>query len=326
MKTKNYMWLTFLSFIFLSVLSTNIFAEPFTFMTLGDMPYTLPKDFVRFERLINSINIEKPSFSVFVGDTKSGSTECTDKYLSKIDQYFNSFQQPLIYSIGDNEWTDCHRPKAGSYDPIERLNNLRMLEFKDQYSLGVNKLKLTRQSDVMPEFSKFVENSFWDKNNFLLVSLHLPGSNNNFGRTQDSDNEYIERNKANLAWIDHTFNLAIDKNMNGIIFLFQADMFYSKSLATDNTSGYKDTIHQFSINSERFKKPVLLVNGDSHRLIIDQPLRTQDRKHVLENVYRLQVMGDDQIQAVEIEVDSSRNAPFSFRPFIVPENDPNLPN
>ena len=96
-------------------------AEAFKFVALGDMPYSQPADFVRFERLIKVINSKKNAFSIFVGDTKSGDTPCSNEHVQKMTGYFNSFKSPLIYSIGDNEWTDCHRIMAGAYDHLDRL-------------------------------------------------------------------------------------------------------------------------------------------------------------------------------------------------------------
>ena len=294
--------------------------ESFQFIALGDMPYKLPDDYVRYERLITEINKAKPSFSVFVGDTKSGSTPCSDEYNQKIKGYFNQFSAPLIYSIGDNEWTDCHRPLAGSYDPIERLDSLRNTFFSARKSLGSQQINLTRQADVDPQHKKFVENSYWVKNQFLFVNVHIPGSNNNFERNEQAKAEYLERNQANLDWIQRAFDLASNKGYLGIIFCYQADMFYTPSQATNTDSGYRDTLHILSSNSQEFKKPVLLIHGDSHRLILDQPLRTVDQKDVLENVLRLELMGADQVQAVMIGVNPKSEQPFSFSPILLRQN------
>ena len=296
------------------------YGESIRFVALGDMPYSLPKDFVRYERLIKAINADKPAFSIFVGDTKSGETPCTDEYMEKTTGYFNSFDAPLIYSIGDNEWTDCHRTLAGSYDPIERLDRIRKTQFMDQRSFGKRRMALTRQSDVMPQFAKFVENSLWVKGKFVFVSLHIPGSNNNYERTPASTQEYLERNAANLAWIEYAFQLAQKKSAAGIVFAFQADMFYSPPGVVNNqNSGFVDTLNQFRSMAEKTTLPILLIHGDSHRLRIDQPLLDSNRR-VLENVYRLEVMGADEVQAVEVTVDDSKSSPFSFRPLLVPEN------
>ena len=296
------------------------YGESIRFVALGDMPYSLPKDFVRYERLIKAINADQPAFSIFVGDTKSGETPCTDEYMEKTTGYFNSFDAPLIYSIGDNEWTDCHRTLAGSYDPIERLDRIRKTQFVDQHSFGKRRMTLTRQSDVMPQFAKFVENSLWVKGKFVFVSLHIPGSNNNYERTPASTQEYLERNTANLAWIEYAFQLAQKKSAAGIVFAFQADMFYSPPGVVNNqNSGFVDTLNQFRSMAEKTTLPILLIHGDSHRLRIDQPLLDSSRR-VLENVYRLEVMGADEVQAVEVTVDDSKSSPFSFRPLLVPEN------
>jgi len=309
--------LVFLSLLFLAF---TAYGESIRFVALGDMPYSLPKDFVRYERLIKAINADKPAFSIFVGDTKSGETPCTDEYMEKTTGYFNSFDAPLIYSIGDNEWTDCHRTLAGSYDPIERLDRIRKTQFVDQHSFGKRRMTLTRQSDVMPQFAKFVENSLWVKGKFVFVSLHIPGSNNNYERTPASTQEYLERNTANLAWIEYAFQLAQKKSAAGIVFAFQADMFYSPPGVVNNqNSGFVDTLNQFRSMAEKTTLPILLIHGDSHRLRIDQPLLDSNRR-VLENVYRLEVMGADEVQAVEVTVDDSKSSPFSFRPLLVPEN------
>ena len=304
----------------LLVLAFGAHAESTRFIALGDMPYSLPKDLLRYERLIKAINTEKPAFSIFVGDTKSGDTPCSDEFMEKTTRYFNSFDAPLIYSIGDNEWTDCHRTLAGSYDPIERLERIRKTQFVDQNSFGKRRISLTRQADVMPQFAKFVENSLWVKGKFVFVSLHIPGSNNNYDRTPASTQEYLERNTANLAWIEYAFQLAQKKNSAGIVFAFQADMFYSPPGEVNSmNSGFVDTLNQFRSFAEKMTLPILLIHGDSHRLKIDQPL-LDSRRRVLENVYRLEVMGADEVQAVEVTVDDSKSSPFSFRPLLILDN------
>ncbi|QWD85970.1 hypothetical protein AOC19_03650 [Polynucleobacter asymbioticus] len=300
--------------------STAAIGQTFKFVALGDMPYSPPKDYQRFETLITEINRLKPSFSIFIGDTKSGSSLCSDEHNQITKSYFTSFKAPLIYSPGDNEWTDCHRPLAGAYDPLERLEALRTVFFNTNQSLGKNTIRLHRQADISSNYSKYVENAYWIKNNFLFVSVHIPGSNNNNEGTESAIKEYQERNQANLVWIDQAFNLATQRNLKGIIFAYQADMFYKPSQLTSSDSGYRDTLDRLISKSEIFNKPVLLIHGDSHRLKIDQPLYRQNQKKVLENVLRLQVMGADQVQAVEVQVNPAQEQPFSFRPIILKEN------
>ena len=295
-------------------------SEPFRFIALGDMPYNSINDETRYLNLINAINQSQPSFSLFVGDTKSSEAPCSDASTEKIATFFDRYEAPVIYSIGDNEWTDCHRSIAGSYDPIERLEKIRKRFFKSNQSLGKTTRTLVRQADLMSQFSLYVENSYWIYGQFLFVSLNIPGSNNDFERNLMAVNEYFKRNNANLAWIDHTFKVATEKKLAGIIFAFQADMFTGQIQSDDLANGYRDTLASLTNHAENFKKAVLLIHGDTHRLRIDQPLKTSDKKYVLENVIRVELMGEDEIQALEITVNAEQNSPFSFRPFIVKEN------
>ena len=58
----------------------------------------------------------------------------------------------------------------------------------------------------------------------------------------------------------------------------------------------------------------LIVHGDKHRLIIDQPLTISKSESLpLEMATRLQVMGAEQIDAIAITVDPATPALYSFR-------------
>jgi hypothetical protein len=304
------------AFSFVALAQTTSSA-PFRFVAFGDMPYTIPADYAKFERLIATINTAKPDFSVFVGDTKSGSSECSDANMQKILDYFGTFEQPLTYAIGDNEWTDCHREKAGKYDPLERLAKVRSMFFKDNKSFGKTNMPLERQADVSAH-KQMVENSRWVKNGVLFTSLHIVGSNNGFERNLESISEYFARDKANVEWINNSFEMATKNNAPAVVFAFQADMDFAQTNAYA-VSGYANTIAALRAGAIAFKKPVLLIHGDSHTLVIDNPLFTTDGKR-LENVTRLMVMGADQIQAVEVGVNPSSVGVFSFAPMIVREN------
>jgi hypothetical protein len=107
-------------FLSLMLLGGTAKAEALRFIALGDLPYRT-QDEGAYYSLIQEINRQRPQFSIFVGDTKSGGSPCSDAYLRKIYASFKRFDRPLIYTPGDNEWTDCHRLNAGAYDPVERL-------------------------------------------------------------------------------------------------------------------------------------------------------------------------------------------------------------
>jgi hypothetical protein len=75
------------------------------------------------DQTIKSMNRHDLDFTIFAGDTKNGSTLCTDQAIGQdIVDIFNRLKGTTLYSLGDNEWTDCHRTSNGSYDPLERLD------------------------------------------------------------------------------------------------------------------------------------------------------------------------------------------------------------
>ena len=302
-------------FLSLMLLGGIAKAEPLRFIALGDIPYR-PQDEEAYYALIQEINRQKPQLSIFVGDSKSGGSPCSDAYLRKIHASFNLFEAPLIYTPGDNEWTDCHRLNAGGYDPVERLQFIRALHFAEAKSQGKNPIALTRQSELQPQFSEFVENVYWISGKTLFATVHIVGSNNNFAQQA----EYVPRNRANLAWLETVFAAAKQNSIDHLVLAFQADMFYTSKSATSDQSGLRDSIFLINKKLAEWAKPALIIHGDSHRLIIDQPFMgaNTNGRRPLHQVYRVQVMGDQQVEAVEIAIDSSKHSPFSFRPVLLP--------
>ena len=135
-------------------------AAPFSVSLIGDLPYT-PVQEERFLDLIESVNQSDVAFVIHDGDLKGGGTECSDEAIVERKQLFETFEKPFIYVLGDNEWTDCHREKAGSYDALERLEFVRALFTDGDRSMAVPAIELERQSQ-MPEFSTYRENVLWD--------------------------------------------------------------------------------------------------------------------------------------------------------------------
>ncbi len=301
----------------LFALAATASAASFKFIALGDMPYKLPDDYARFEALIGEVNKLNPVFTVHVGDIKSGSTPCTDENFQKVKDEFGMFNGPLIYTPGDNEWTDCHREKAGKFDTLERLAKVRDMFFKQMgdKSFGKKPIVLTRQDKV-------IENSRWAQQGVVFATINVVGSNNGMERNTASTAEYFERNAANVEWIKATFAEAKAKNAPAVVVAFQADVFYGAPfLLTD--IGLRDTVNTLAAEAKAYGKPVLLIHGDSHVLIIDRPLTEAGANTgigqtiaspTLKNVTRLQVMGESDVGAVEVTVDTNTPGVFGFRP------------
>jgi hypothetical protein len=292
----------------------------FDFVVMGDMPYNT-KEVNReghFERLIAAINKLQPAFSIHIGDIKSGSTLCDDATFEKIKAYFMTFQQPLVYTPGDNEWTDCHRKSNGPFDPIERLAKIRSMFFPTAVSWGQQTLSVTRQSDVST-FTQMVENARWTTQNILFVTVHVVGSNNNLRQNREAALEFLDRNKANIAWINEAFAVAKRDGAQGIVLAMQANPDWRAKHGDGN--GFQDTVEALANNAAELGKPLLIVHGDTHTFGIDQPLRhPKDDKKILDNVVRLEVFGDAYTHAVRVLVNPQDPMLFAFQPLFIPEN------
>jgi hypothetical protein len=287
------------------------------------MPYTLPDDDAKFERLIGVVNAAKPAFTLHVGDFKSGSTPCSDELFTKALGQMQMFEGPLVYTPGDNEWTDCHREKAGKFDPLERLAKVRSMFFATPgQSLGKAPMTVETQSKTMPGFETYVENQRFEKNGVLFVLPHVVGSNNDFeAQNPKTAMEFFERDKANRAWIEDSFKKAVDTNAKAVVITIQADLYDTVSAegGVSRASGFGGTLKAIEAGAKAFgNKPVLLISGDVHELKYEQ-LRNVDMKPIT-GAWRLQLMGDSHVHAVRVTVDPSSPSVFGFMPIIVPEN------
>lgn len=290
-------------------------AEPFTFVAIGDVPYGKPEDvYGKYELLIAAINAANPAFTIHVGDIKSGSTECSDKMLGEQLAFLNSFASALVYTPGDNEWTDCYRANSGGFDPLERLAYLRTHFFPGPRSLGAAPIDLERQAELMPDAATFVENARFSRDGVLFVTAHVVGSNNNFEvRDPAAVAEYFARDAANVAWLKDSFAKAVGSNAPAIVVAIQADMFeFDFDEFDDETflrhSGFKNFGEALVKEAAAYGKPVLLVFGDSHIHRVFRPF-----PKTAGNIMAVEVYGDADYNAVEIMVDVEAPAVFAVR-------------
>jgi hypothetical protein len=277
----------------------------FSFVALGDLPYGSPeKAYGPYRALIERINQVGPDFSIHVGDFKSGSTLCSDEEFANQRAHFQRFKGAVVYTPGDNEWTDCHRGNNGAYEPLERLAALRKGFFKPDQSLGSQPMRVQSQAQRMPAFATYVENLRWQHQGVQFNTLHIVGSNNNLeSRDVAATREFHERDAANIAWIQSAFADAAAQNPSLIVFAFQADVFDSKSAYEDfpSWSGFRQSVGETLLPlAQRWGKPVLVIHGDSHRFKLDQPFTLN--RQPLANVTRLIVPGASDVRAVKVTV------------------------
>lgn len=282
------------------------------------MPYE-DEDHARFSSLIERINQRSPEFSVHVGDVKKAKSPCDAACYQRVLAHFRSFDHPLIYTPGDNDWADCGKPSAGEYDPLERLRALRRVFFAEDRSLGANPIELRRQGDG-PGHPEMVENAQWRVGDTLFLTVHVTGDNNNLDRDPETDDEHRARDLANLDWIADAFRSAAKSGTNGLVLFTHANLWIERDLRPKRRfkdkhqqEGFRATIKAIRSGARAFGRPVLVVHGDKHRLKIDQPLTVAKSDDLpLVGVTRLQVMGAEQIDAVIVTVDQLAPSLFSF--------------
>ena len=292
-------------------------AAPFTFVTLGDQPYGEKEDvYPPFEALIGAINEAAPDFVLHVGDTKSGGIPCDDETLAEALAFFGTFEGALIYTPGDNEWTDCHRERAGGFDPVERLEHIRATYFADPgRSLGKAPIAVNSQAG-----EGFPENARFFKEGVLVVTAHVVGSNNGFEpRSPEAVAEYMARDAAGVRWITSSVEQAADAGAAAVVVGIHADMFelnFGPRWDPEgwlSSSGHRAFGEALVAGAAAYGKPVLLIFGDSHTFRIFRPLPGS-----APNITALEVYGAADMHAVEVSVDPSTAGVFGFRPLMNP--------
>lgn len=285
-----------------------------TIAVFGDSPYgTTPTDnseFLATPAFIDSINADRDvSLVLHVGDIHSGKQYCTEDYDRSIYDMWMAFQHPLVYTPGDNEWTDCHKSKegGGSYNPstgqidykldasgnpidyaggnpVANLDLVRSIFFANPgYAIADHK-RLFSQSQVNdrhhPGDAKYVENVMWQQSKVLFVTVNIPGGSNNdddnwYGaptKTDAQTTEIAERTGADLRWLDAAFARAKADGAQALVIQTQADMWDLDGNEPSHIANYQAFIQKIASETKEFGKPVLLLNGDSHVYRSDNPL------------------------------------------------------
>ena len=281
--------------------------DRFQFAVIGDYPYgadQVPK----FDRLIEAINQERPALVLHLGDISNQA--CTDAALQTTLASLRRFTMPVVYTPGDNEWTDCHESGA---DPLQRLSRLRQLFFPSDQSLGQRTLTVTRQSGEYPENARF------DFGGITFVSVHRVGSSDGTGRTPEGDAEAAARSTAGMDWIRAGFEAASAAGSKGIVVFFQADPnFDLYRLGVRNV--HTDFLRTLERESIQFRRPVLLVQGDTHAFKVDKALVSSVDGTTIENVTRLENFGSPDVHWSRVTVDPSGPELFTFSAGMIAAN------
>ena len=285
-----------------------------TIAVFGDNPYgTNPADVsqnLALPGLVDAINADPDvSLVTHIGDIHSGKQYCTQAYDQQVFDLWKNFSDPLVYTPGDNETTDCHKKAegGGAYnsttsqidyvldsdgnpvdyakgDPVANLDLIRSTFFPHpNVTLGARKQLVLSQATAYdrryPSDAKFVENVLWYQAGVLFVTIDLPGGSNNdtdvwYGapvETAAQTQARTERTQADLHWLDTAFAAAKLTHAKGVVIGAQADM-WDPEKGASHQAGYEPFVQSIASHTSDYAKPVLMINGDSHTYRSDNPL------------------------------------------------------
>ena len=319
----------FLAAVPVAVLGQGPPPQAIAFAVIGDLGY-FPEEEPWVENLFLDLNRTMSlAFVVHVGDLSSPRYACTDEMLARRLGQFRASAHPLIFTPGDNDWTDCHEPTIKGGNPLERLAKVRTLFFDGDRTLGQRTFPLSRQS-ADPAFARYRENVRWEQAGVTFFTLHVTGSNNGLGRASDGDAEYAERNNANLTWLRQGFEHAKTSGSRAVMILQQANIFpafppFPGSVKDADTTGFVDLRSELQKEARALGKPVVLVHGDSHFFRIDKPLSPQRARGATitpshENFTRVEGFGTPYHHWLHVTVEPNEPGVFTFRQRIVPGN------
>lgn len=301
---------------------------------------------------------------VHVGDIHSGKQYYTEAYNRTVFGLWTGFKDPLVYTPGDNEWSDCHKKAEGGGvwnpvthvidyvldgnnqpvdyaggDPIANLDLVRSIFFpRPGYTLGGRSKEVFSQANYFdaashPTDGNYLENVLWAQSRVVFVTLNVPGGSNNdkdicYGAPVASAAQLAEteqRTGADLRWLDQAFALAqSDRDIQAVVIIVQADMWDPEKGAA-HQAGYEPLVQAIAAHTTAFGKPVLLLNGDSHEYLSDNPLSASDPLHYMHpaydvpNFHRVVVHGSTfPLEWMRLTVDPRANAPQgadAFGPF-----------
>ena len=290
-------------------------ANTFAFGVVGDAPYQR-SEMPAFRRVLDDVNKSNVEWLIHVGDIQW--YPCTDSaYKEKLDT-MNTVDRAVIYTPGDNEWTDCHTYKEGRYPPLDRLASLRRIFFSHPTSsLGRHPIALESQAQD-PAFAEFPENARWIRGGFVFTTVHIVGSGNASmpfrGRTAANDAEVVRRERAAIAWIDSAFSKARAMSAKGVVIAMHGDMYFENPPGeTGPKRPYANLVGRLRTHTGAFVGQVLVIHGDSHFQRVDHPL-SDTAGRVYPNFTRLETFGAPEIGWVRVVVDSVVGRIIAYAP------------
>ncbi len=259
-----------------------------TFAVLGDMPYDSDTQTNSLRYIGDKLRKAEVDLVIHYGDIKGGGEPCDpDLMQARREIVLGLVPGRVVYTPGDNDWTDCDRDEAGRFDEMDQLKKLRRLFFSGPPPSG-DGWRVGRQSKDYPE------NALWRLGKLQFVTLHVVGTGNGRneilpskkategksaeevkGLTRQLEEQAREaaghRDEANLEWLAKAFTAA--DGAEGLVVVMHADPTDLKAwektgeVCDDkvlvNCDPYARLMNSLSAQAIDFENPVLLVHGST---------------------------------------------------------------
>lgn len=306
------------------------------FLAWGDMPYCrhvadtagCARQEATVARLVRAMNRTGIPTAVFLGDTKASQEACDLSHtITRPAALFGAFDGAMVYTPGDNEWTDCERPNVarGGVGALASLARLREAFFPAPRSLGARPIALATQPGTP-------ENARWQEGQALFATFNIPGEPPGQPAFPGDGPALAALNRANLAWAEAAFVEATRLRLPVLVLAFQADLWqpclmeqnrgtprcwelpksgHHGTLRTDTPYPYRDFVAAIARLAAAFPGQLLLLHGDTHEWLEDHA-PGDGQGGVIRNATRFMVPGEDDMRAVRVRIAPGAAQPFSF--------------
>jgi hypothetical protein len=252
-------------------------ASALTLAVIGDVPSS-PFQVENFPKLVSQIGSRPDNaFVAHLGDFKSDGTPCSDAYYSRIKGLFESFPDPVVYTPGHHDWTDCHKRQNGGTSPLNRLGGLKNYFFASPNTAIAQRSERFQDyaADGYPENVRFAiaETSF--------AAVHVVGSENGLRpwtgqRTANraQREEVTARTRSAVRVLQDTFASATAHGDRSVVVFTQADMFPPdrQQRSADLAAAYAPVVSALAAQAAAFPGEVYLFNSGTGVYRSDRPL------------------------------------------------------
>ncbi len=309
-----------------------------TFTVMGDAPYYWWEE-QRYDHLVEALNADSLDWVIHLGDLFW--VPCSDAKMRERLEVLQRIRHPVVFTPGDNEWTDCWGRREGRFAPLDRLAKLREIYYPEPgRTLGGRPMTVMSQASDS-SWSEFVENVRWARGGIVFATFHLVGSRNATeafpGRTAADDRAGARRTAAAAAWLRATFDEARESGAKGVFLALHAAFFDrpdeqarpapggpeaasgggSDPEGDEYRRAYEPFLGALAEEVAAFDGPVVLAHGDDHEFVVDSPLTDPATGRPIENFTRLEVMGSPDVGWVHVAVDTAGPA-FRYAPRRIP--------